>query len=210
MRKILFFLVFLSFLACSPVSIAGLLFSFDDGFFPSEMKSNQNLFANFFSPIAFMVGQNYFPGAFVFMHTDGTGSIKFSNGNLKEVLAGTEETSKKYCATQLRGFYYSQGRGERLWPLDSQTLEEYFTEDNLLQLTADSAVYTNCVSDPRNPKHNERLGLYLKLEHSYDQKPYDLSAGVQYTGSVLTGGINQPIVDSPLSLSFVRLPDPTT
>lgn len=85
----------------------------------------------------------------------------------------------------MRGFYYSEGRGERLWPLDTGTYETYFAGDSDLEFDPESAVYTNCFS-LYNPSDYEENALYSYVHHTYSGVDYALSAGVQYTGTFVT------------------------
>ncbi|MBO4203266.1 hypothetical protein J5893_00240 [bacterium] len=75
MRKISFLLLLGYFFVFSAVSSAGLSFTLNSEIFPDELDST--VWANMFSPIAFKVAGNYYPGAFLFRDLE-TDSISFA------------------------------------------------------------------------------------------------------------------------------------
>ncbi len=86
----------------------------------------------------------------------------------------TMGNSSKTCTKQIRGFYYSNIRWEKLWPLDNTTLTTLklaSTEYN--NLTVSNGLYMWCTGE--NPTN-----VYGQVKWTYDSYSTTLNAGIRY------------------------------
>lgn len=160
------------------------------------------------------------------------GFLYFSNDiNDMEDLMNTEDSElfsvaadwvyEEYkCRTPVRWFYYNAQRGERLWPLDSETWSGLDQMSGLITtwwifticaksgyqeamrncISADN--YQNCVNEVNAEYEADGFGYYWYLEQEYETWKYTLTIWVNYdTGtdfiSVVSG--------SELAPTFVRV-----
>jgi hypothetical protein len=80
----------------------------------------------------------------------------------------------KTCTKQVRGFYYSNARGEKLWPLDNTTLTTLKLASNEYNnLTVSNGLYMNCTGE--NPNN-----VYGQVKWTYDTNTTTLNAGIRY------------------------------
>ncbi|GHW02581.1 hypothetical protein AGMMS50249_3670 [candidate division SR1 bacterium] len=140
------------------------------------------------SPVSFMVGGNHFPGA-LFLSTPESVSETITN-------AGESVD----CEGQINGLYYNQGRGEVIWPLENISSTT---------LTTDGGLYTECTGWT-NPNPDGETAILGYIEHEYTSGTtvtHNMIAGLQYTGTHIVGGVNNPIPASPFANTFVMIED---
>lgn len=135
--------------------------------------------ANKFSTVHFNVWGNDFGGGFFWTEA--------------KALATPQEVSAKgerlLCSAQIRGFYYNSQRGERLWPLDTDSqgdlarIQSSYTPS---QLTINWGFYTNCqkeqdgklVPENEDGRTNSLYGIYGRITHTYKGREYSIYAGL--------------------------------
>ena len=142
---------------------------------------NQAL-ANRFSTVHFNVGGNDFWGGFFW-----TEAKKLSTSQIITTTANWEALS---CTDQVRGFYYNSQRGERLWPLDTESKTDLLlVKWDYKNLSINGGFYTNCQKGSINEKNefipketdkktNPHTAIYGRITHTYKGKQYSLYAGL--------------------------------
>lgn len=142
---------------------------------------NQAL-ANRFSTVHFNVGGNDFWGGFFW-----TEAKKLSTPQIITTTANWEALS---CTDQVRGFYYNSQRGERLWPLDTESKTDLLlVKWDYKNLSINGGFYTNCQKGSINEKNefipketdkktNPHTAIYGRITHEYKGKQYSLYAGL--------------------------------
>ena len=135
--------------------------------------------ANKFSTVHFNVWGNDFGGGFFWTEAKALATPQ-------EVTANDE---RLLCSAQIRGFYYNSQRGERLWPLDTDSqgdlarIQSSYTPS---QLTINWGFYTNCQKEqagkiiPENEdgRTNSLYGIYGRITHTYKGHEYSIYAGL--------------------------------
>lgn len=135
--------------------------------------------ANKFSTVHFNVWGNDFGGGFFWTEAKALATPQ-------EVTANGERLR---CSAQIRGFYYNSQRGERLWPLDTDSqgdLARIQSSYNPSQLTINWGFYTNCQKEqdgkliPENGdgRTNSLYGIYGRITHTYKGREYSIYAGL--------------------------------
>ena len=135
--------------------------------------------ANKFSTVHFNVWGNDFGGGFFWTEAKALATPQ-------EVTANGERLR---CSAQIRGFYYNSQRGERLWPLDTDSqgdLARIQSSYNPSQLTINWGFYTNCQKEqdgkliPENEdgRTNSLYGIYGRITHTYKEREYSIYAGL--------------------------------
>ena len=135
--------------------------------------------ANKFSTVHFNVWGNDFGGGFFWTEAKALATPQ-------EVTANDE---RLLCSAQIRGFYYNSQRGERLWPLDTDSqgdLARIQSSYNPSQLTINWGFYTNCQKEqagkliPENEdgRTNSLYGIYGRITHTYKGREYSIYAGL--------------------------------
>lgn len=134
---------------------------------------------NKFSTVHFNVWGNDFGGGFFWTEAKALATPQ-------EVSANGERLR---CSAQIRGFYYNSQRGERLWPLDTDSqgdLARIQSSYNPSQLTINWGFYTNCQKEqagkliPENEdgRTNSLYGIYGRITHTYEGREYSIYAGL--------------------------------
>lgn len=105
--------------------------------------------------------------------------------------------STRNCTKMLRGLYFSNAWGARLWPIDQQTLSGLVALDPAYSgLSFNGGLYTSC-TNPANPNGSlELYSIYGQLNYTWKGKNFSLSVGRRYdvtTNAALSGG---PLVSS--------------
>ena len=135
--------------------------------------------ANKFSTVHFNVWGNDFGGGFFWTEAKALATPQ-------EVTANGERLR---CSAQIRGFYYNSQRGERLWPLDTDSqgdlarIQSSYTPS---QLTINWGFYTNCqkeqagklVPENEDGRTNSLYGIYGRITHTYKGREYSIYAGL--------------------------------
>ena len=135
--------------------------------------------ANKFSTVHFNVWGNDFGGGFFWTEAKALATPQ-------EVTANDE---RLLCSAQIRGFYYNSQRGERLWPLDTDSqgdlarIQSSYTPS---QLTINWGFYTNCqkkqagklVPENGDERTNSLYGIYGRITHTYKGREYSIYAGL--------------------------------
>ena len=135
--------------------------------------------ANKFSTVHFNVWGNDFGGGFFWTEAKALATPQ-------EVTANDE---RLLCSAQIRGFYYNSQRGERLWPLDTDSqgdlarIQSSYTPS---QLTINWGFYTNCqkkqagklVPENEDGRTNSLYGIYGRITHTYKGREYSIYAGL--------------------------------
>lgn len=135
--------------------------------------------ANKFSTVHFNVWGNDFGGGFFWTEAKALATPQ-------EVRANGE---KLLCSAQIRGFYYNSQRGERLWPLDTDSqkdlarIQSSYTPS---QLTINWGFYTNCqkeqagkiIPENKDGRTNSLYGIYGRITHTYKGREYSIYAGL--------------------------------
>ena len=135
--------------------------------------------SNKFSTVHFNVWGNDFGGGFFWTEAKNLATPQ-------EVTANGERLR---CSAQIRGFYYNSQRGERLWPLDTDSqrdLAEIQSSYWDTQLTINWGFYTNCQKEqagkliPENEdgRTNSLYGIYGRITHTYKGREYSIYAGL--------------------------------
>jgi len=135
--------------------------------------------ANKFSTVHFNVWGNDFGGGFFWTEAKTLATPQ-------EVTANDE---RLLCSAQIRGFYYNSQRGERLWPLDTDSqrdLAEIQSSYWDTQLTINWGFYTNCqkkqagklVPENEDGRTNSLYGIYGRITHTYKGREYSIYAGL--------------------------------
>ena len=135
--------------------------------------------ANKFSTVHFNVWGNDFGGGFFWTEAKALATPQ-------EVTANDE---RLLCSAQIRGFYYNSQRGERLWPLDTDSqrdLAEIQSSYWDTQLTINWGFYTNCqkkqagklVPENEDGRTNSLYGIYGRITHTYKGRKYSIYAGL--------------------------------
>ena len=135
--------------------------------------------ANKFSTVHFNVWGNDFGGGFFWTEAKALATPQ-------EVTANDE---RLLCSAQIRGFYYNSQRGERLWPLDTDSqrdLAEIQSSYWDTQLTINWGFYTNCqkkqagklVPENEDGRTNSLYGSYGRITHTYKGREYSIYAGL--------------------------------
>lgn len=135
--------------------------------------------ANKFSTVHFNVWGNDFGGGFFWTEAKAlaTPQVVTANGE------------RLRCSAQIRGFYYNSQRGERLWPLDTDSqgnLAEIQSSYWDTQLKINWGFYTNCQKEqngkliPENEdgRTNSLYGIYGRITHTYKGREYSIYAGL--------------------------------
>ena len=135
--------------------------------------------ANKFSTVHFNVWGNDFGGGFFWTEAKAlaTPQVVTANGE------------RLHCSAQIRGFYYNSQRGERLWPLDTDSqrdLAEIQSSYWDTQLTINWGFYTNCqkkqagklVPENEDGRTNSLYGIYGRITHTYKGREYSIYAGL--------------------------------
>lgn len=135
--------------------------------------------ANKFSTVHFNVWGNDFGGGFFWTEAKNLSTPQMVTANGERLL----------CSAQIRGFYYNSQRGERLWPLDTDSqgdlarIQSSYTPS---QLTINWGFYTNCQKEqagkliPENEdgRTNSLYGIYGRITHTYKGREYSIYAGL--------------------------------
>ena len=135
--------------------------------------------ANKFSTVHFNVWGNDFGGGFFWTEAKALATPQEVSANGERLL----------CSAQIRGFYYNSQRGERLWPLDTDSqgdLARIQSSYNPSQLTINWGFYTNCQKEqagkliPENEdgRTNSLYGIYGRITHTYKGREYSIYAGL--------------------------------
>lgn len=135
--------------------------------------------ANKFSTVHFNVWGNDFGGGFFWTEAKALATPQ-------EVTANGERLR---CSAQIRGFYYNSQRGERLWPLDTDSqgdLARIQSSYNPSQLTINWGFYTNCqkeqdgklIPENKDGRTNSLYGIYGRITHTYKGREYSIYAGL--------------------------------
>ena len=135
--------------------------------------------ANKFSTVHFNVWGNDFGGGFFWTEAKALATPQVVTANDERLL----------CSAQIRGFYYNSQRGERLWPLDTDSqgdLARIQSSYNPSQLTINWGFYTNCQKEqagkliPKNEdgRTNSLYGIYGRITHTYKGREYSIYAGL--------------------------------
>ena len=135
--------------------------------------------ANKFSTVHFNVWGNDFGGGFFWTEAKALATPQ-------EVSANGERLR---CSAQIRGFYYNSQRGERLWPLDTDSqgdLARIQSSYNPSQLTINWGFYTNCqkeqdgkiIPENKDGRTNSLYGIYGRITHTYKGREYSIYAGL--------------------------------
>ena len=139
---------------------------------------NQAL-ANRFSTVHFNVGGNDFWGGFFWTEAKNLSTPQMVTANGERLL----------CSAQIRGFYYNSQRGERLWPLDTDSQEDLGkiqVNYRAPQMLINGGFYTNCQKEqagkliPENEdgRTNSLYGIYGRITHTYQGHEYSIYAGL--------------------------------
>ena len=142
---------------------------------------NQAL-ANRFSTVHFNVGGNDFWGGFFWTDTKDLAT--------PQIITTTANWESLSCTNQVRGFYYNSQRGERLWPLDTESKTDLLlVKWDYKNLSINGGFYTNCQKGSINDKNefipketdkktNPHTAIYGRITHEYKGKQYSLYAGL--------------------------------
>lgn len=135
--------------------------------------------ANKFSTVHFNVWGNDFGGGFFWTEAKALATPQVVTANSERLL----------CSAQIRGFYYNSQRGERLWPLDTDSqgdLARIQSSYNPSQLTINWGFYTNCqkeqdgklIPENEDERTNSLYGIYGRITHTYKEREYSIYAGL--------------------------------
>ena len=135
--------------------------------------------ANKFSTVHFNVWGNDFGGGFFWTEAKALATPQEVSANGERLL----------CSAQIRGFYYNSQRGERLWPLDTDSqgdLARIQSSYNPSQLTINWGFYTNCqkeqdgklIPENKDGRTNSLYGIYGRITHTYKGREYSIYAGL--------------------------------
>lgn len=135
--------------------------------------------ANKFSTVHFNVWGNDFGGGFFWTEAKALATPQVVTANDERLL----------CSAQIRGFYYNSQRGERLWPLDTDSQKDLARIQSSYwdtQLTINWGFYTNCQKEqdgkliPENEdgRTNSLYGIYGRITHTYKRREYSIYAGL--------------------------------
>ena len=135
--------------------------------------------ANKFSTVHFNVWGNDFGGGFFWTEAKALATPQEVSANGERLL----------CSAQIRGFYYNSQRGERLWPLDTDSQKDLARIQSSYwdtQLTINWGFYTNCQKEqdgkliPENEdgRTNSLYGIYGRITHTYKRREYSIYAGL--------------------------------
>ncbi len=135
--------------------------------------------ANKFSTVHFNVWGNDFGGGFFWTEAKALATPQEVSANGERLL----------CSAQIRGFYYNSQRGERLWPLDTDSqgdLARIQSSYYPSQLTINWGFYTNCqkkqagklVPENEDGRTNSLYGIYGRITHTYKGREYSIYAGL--------------------------------
>lgn len=134
---------------------------------------------NKFSTVHFNVWGNDFGGGFFWTEAK----------NLSTPQLVTANGERLRCSAQIRGFYYNSQRGERLWPLDTDSQEDLGriqANYRAPQMLINGGFYTNCQKEqagkliPENEdgRTNSLYGIYGRITHTYQGHEYSIYAGL--------------------------------
>lgn len=134
---------------------------------------------NKFSTVHFNVWGNDFGGGFFWTEAKALATPQEVSANGERLL----------CSAQIRGFYYNSQRGERLWPLDTDSQKDLARIQSSYwdtQLTINWGFYTNCQKEqdgkliPENEdgRTNSLYGIYGRITHTYKRREYSIYAGL--------------------------------
>lgn len=167
------------FLAAMTAFTSAVNFSFSS-FSPQDPIGEKFSDAHFFTP-----GNDY-AGSFFWLPTE-------------QILPAEQVTlggSTRYCTKKIRGLYFSNAWGARLWPIDRQTATGLISLDSSYSgLTMTGGFYTSC-TNPANTGNLELFSIYGQVDYSWKGKTYSISMGRRYdviSNAVLSGG---PLVNS--------------
>ena len=135
--------------------------------------------ANKFSTVHFNVWGNDFGGGFFWTEAKALATPQEVSANGERLL----------CSAQIRGFYYNSQRGERLWPLDTDSQEDLGriqANYRAPQMLINGGFYTNCQKEqagkliPENEdgRTNSLYGIYGRITHTYQGHEYSIYAGL--------------------------------
>lgn len=134
---------------------------------------------NKFSTVHFNVWGNDFGGGFFWTEAKNLSTPQLVTANGERLL----------CSAQIRGFYYNSQRGERLWPLDTDSQEDLGriqANYRAPQMLINGGFYTNCQKEqagkliPENEdgRTNSLYGIYGRITHTYQGHEYSIYAGL--------------------------------
>ncbi|MCS6982572.1 MAG: hypothetical protein NZL83_00090 [Candidatus Absconditabacterales bacterium] len=125
----------------------------------------------FFSPIHFVGGGNDFGGGFFGIGTkDRTQTISLNGETIT-------------CKRQIIGFYFNSQRGNRLWPLDQETLNQLKGSDqSYARLTLEGGIFTNC----EGPGIKNVYGRYGIITYNQGGSRSQLIAGTKINRALNT------------------------
>lgn len=103
----------------------------------------------------------------------------------------------RYCTKKVRGLYFSNAWGGRLWPLDQQTLDGLLALDgSYSDLSMDGALYTSC-TNPSSSGSLEIYSVYGQVKYTWKGKTFSISMGRRYSVDD-----NETVSGGPLSSSI--------
>lgn len=153
----------IAFLVVMTAYTSAVNFSFSS-FSPQDPIGEKFSDAHFFTP-----GNDY-AGSFFWLPTD-------------QILPAEQITlggSTRYCTKRVRGLYFSNAWGARLWPLDALTLYGLTTLDNSYSnVVMTGGFYTSC-TNPANTGNLELFSIYGQMTYSWRGQTYSLSMGRRY------------------------------
>jgi hypothetical protein len=133
-----------------------------------ENMSDPN-FVNMYNDVHFAIGGNDFGGSFFRL------GVKNLSGNISVEDAQGEQIS---CDQQLKGLYYNNQRGQRLWPIDLDTLASLQSFGGYTGLNLTWAWYTNCVSSGQDISTSSIFG---QIDFDYLGTQSSLLAGIGFS-----------------------------
>lgn len=126
----------------------------------------------YYSSVHFWYGGNDFAGLFII-----NGTIDIASGQTISMTGNADKT----CFKQIKGYYFNPQRGNRMRPLDEQSLAVLSGMNGSyanLQLTG--GLFTNCSGDVISTWGFQSRDVYGQITHTYAGIPYKLLGGVQY------------------------------
>lgn len=139
----------------------------------------------YFSTVHFSVAKNDFWGGIFWLPSEELATPQI----IKTKIGGSEQVLT--CSSRVRGYYYNSQRGERLWPLDTQSQAELANingEYKTANLKINGGFFTNCTG--LDHLTGVQHALFGKITHMYKTKTFDLHAGLENSiGSNILKGV---------------------
>lgn len=133
-----------------------------------DFAIGQQTLSNSFANIHFATPGNDLGGGFFFIPSD----------SLTQPVTITLGGQSRTCGQQVKGLYYANARGQRLWPLDQGTLDALISVSGAYSnVTVTGGLYTSCTGSNVT---GDLYSIYGSIKHTRGGNDYYIIAGTKY------------------------------